>query len=67
MAICSYDGKLGFGVTGDGQHATDIPTLAAGIKDELALLLERAMPTAPSPRDPVRRPVPVTAASQLDA
>ena len=25
VAICSYDGTLGFGITGDGKHATDIP------------------------------------------
>jgi diacylglycerol O-acyltransferase len=46
VAICSYDGTLGFGVTGDGQHATDIPTLAGGIEHELAQLLDRATPTA---------------------
>jgi diacylglycerol O-acyltransferase len=47
VAICSYDGTLSFGVTGDGQHATDIPILAGGIEHELAKLLDRATPTAP--------------------
>ena len=53
VAICSYDGTLGFGITGDGKHATDIPTLADGIEHELAQLLERATPTRPpGPRAP---------------
>jgi hypothetical protein len=47
VAICSYDGTLGFGVTGDGQHAADIPILADGIEHELAQLLDRAAPAAP--------------------
>jgi diacylglycerol O-acyltransferase / wax synthase len=47
VAICSYDGTLSFGVTGDGQHATDIPILAGGIEHELTQLLDRATPTAP--------------------
>jgi diacylglycerol O-acyltransferase len=55
VAICSYDGTLGFGVTGDGQHATDIPTLAGGIEHELAQLLDRATPTAP-PGTPSAKP-----------
>ena len=53
VAICSYDGTLGFGITGDGKHATDIPTLADGIEHELARLLDRATPTRlMPPRDP---------------
>ena len=55
VAICSYDGTLGFGVTGDGQHATDIPILAGGIEHELAQLLDRATPTAP-PGTPSAKP-----------
>jgi diacylglycerol O-acyltransferase / wax synthase len=55
VAICSYDGTLGFGVTGDGQHATDIPILAGGIEHELAQLLDRATPNAP-PGTPTAKP-----------
>ena len=56
VAICSYDGTLGFGVTGDGQHATDIPILAGGIEQELAqVAADRATPTAP-PGTPSAKP-----------
>ena len=61
VAICSYDGRLGFGITGDGKYATDIPTLADGIEHELAQLLDRATPTrpprAPAPDRPASRPL----------
>jgi diacylglycerol O-acyltransferase / wax synthase len=50
VAICSYGGTLGFGITGDGKHATDIPTLADGIDHELAHLLHRTTPTRLAPR-----------------
>ena len=49
VAICSYDGTLGFGITGDGEHATDIPTLADGIEHELARLRDRATSPGPPP------------------
>jgi len=66
VAICSYDGTLGFGITGDGEHATDIPTLADGIEHELARLLDRATPTRPpAPACPRRRSTRVAAASQI--
>jgi diacylglycerol O-acyltransferase / wax synthase len=65
VAICSYDGTLGFGITGDGKHATDIPTLADGIEHELAYLLHRTTPTRlvrrtrprrhPTPSPPLRK------------
>ena len=58
VAICSYDGTLGFGITGDGKHATDIPTLADGIEHELAHLLHRATPTRLVPRTRPRRQPP---------
>ncbi len=66
VAICSYDGTLGFGITGDGQHATDIPTLARGIEHELAHLLDRATPTRPTPRPRrSRQPTRLPAASEV--
>ncbi|MGZ6691510.1 MAG: WSD1 family O-acyltransferase [Solirubrobacteraceae bacterium] len=66
VAICSYDGTLGFGITGDGHHATDIPTLADGIEHELAQLLHRATPTRPVPRTrPRRQRTPVAATSEI--
>ena len=66
VAICSYDGTLGFGITGDGQHATDIPTLADGIEHELAQLLDRATPTRLLPRPRAgRRLTPVAAVSEI--
>jgi len=65
VAICSYDGTLGFGITGDGKHATDIPTLADGIQHELARLLQRATTTRLTPRArPSRRPTLVAAVSE---
>ena len=50
VAIFSYDGKLGFGITGDYDAAPDIGVLARGIEDGLAELLKRAerpVPLAP--------------------
>ena len=67
VAICSYDGTLGFGITGDGKHATDIPTLADGIEHELAQLLNRATPTPLLPHSrPRRRPTPAAGASKTN-
>jgi diacylglycerol O-acyltransferase len=66
VVICSYDGTLGFGVTGDGKHATDIPTLADGIEHELARLLHRATPTRLVPRTrPRHQPTPVATTSEI--
>ena len=66
VAICSYDGTLGFGITGDGKHATDISTLADGIEHELARLLHRATPTRLVPRTrPRRQPTPVATTSEI--
>ncbi len=42
VAIFSYDGRLGFGITGDYDEADDIGVLANGIEDGLAELLKRA-------------------------
>ena len=47
IAIFSYDGKLGFGITGDYDEAADIGVLARGIEDGLAELLKRR-PSSPS-------------------
>jgi diacylglycerol O-acyltransferase / wax synthase len=67
VAICSYDGALGFGITGDGKDATDIPTLADGIEHELAQLLNRATPTPLLPHSrPRRRPTPAAGASKTN-
>jgi diacylglycerol O-acyltransferase / wax synthase len=66
VAICSYDGTLGFGVTGDGEHATDIPTLADGVEHGLARLLDRATPTRPPPLPrSTQTPTSLAAALQL--
>jgi len=48
VAIFSYDGHLGFGVTGDYDTARDIGVLAAGIEAAMAELLEICAP-APAP------------------
>jgi diacylglycerol O-acyltransferase / wax synthase len=66
VAICSYDGTLGFGITGDGKHATDILTLADGIEHELAHLLRCATPTrlVPRPRH-TRQRTPVAATTEI--
>jgi WS/DGAT/MGAT family acyltransferase len=48
VAIFSYDGALGFGITGDYDAAPDLDVLARGIEDGVAQLLERARTTAPA-------------------
>jgi len=47
VAIFSYDGHIGFGVTGDYDTAPDIDVLCAGIEDSMAELLE-ACASAPA-------------------
>jgi diacylglycerol O-acyltransferase len=42
IAIFSYDGSLGFGITGDYDGASDIAVLGRGIEDGVAELLKRA-------------------------
>ena len=37
VAILSYNGRLGFGITGDFDTATDIDVVADGIEAEIAL------------------------------
>jgi WS/DGAT/MGAT family acyltransferase len=39
VGVVSHDGTLGFGVTGDGVHATDVDVLMQGISDGLAALV----------------------------
>lgn len=55
VAIFSYDGALGFGVTGDWDQAPDIGVLCRGIEHSMAALVEAAAPRAPAPR--ARAPV----------
>ena len=42
VAIFSYDGALGFGVTGDYDHAPDISVLCRGIERSMVELVEAA-------------------------
>jgi hypothetical protein len=42
VAIYSYDGGLGFGITGDYDEAPDISVLSAGIERGMAELLAAA-------------------------
>jgi hypothetical protein len=42
VAIFSYDGALGFGVTGDYDQAPDIGVLCRGIERSMAALVEAA-------------------------
>jgi hypothetical protein len=42
IAICSHDGMLSFGITGDDDDASDIETLARGITRALEELLQRS-------------------------
>ena len=42
VAIFSYDGRLGFGVTGDYDHAPDIGLLCEAIERSIAELVEAA-------------------------
>jgi diacylglycerol O-acyltransferase len=44
VAIFSYDGHVGFGVTGDYDSAPDIGILCAGIESAMTELLETCMP-----------------------
>ncbi|HVP02195.1 MAG TPA: wax ester/triacylglycerol synthase family O-acyltransferase [Solirubrobacteraceae bacterium] len=48
VAIYSYDGNLGFGVTGDDDAAPDLGVLCAGIERGLAELLAAARDEAPA-------------------
>jgi diacylglycerol O-acyltransferase len=48
VAIYSYDGGLGFGITGDYDEAPDIAVLGAGIERGMAALLAAARTPAPS-------------------
>ncbi len=43
MAILSYNGTLGFGVTGDFDTAPDIEVVAHGIERAIAELVAHAM------------------------
>jgi diacylglycerol O-acyltransferase / wax synthase len=56
IAICSYDGGIRFGITGDGDRDCDVKILAHGIKHTLRELRERAKPKPP--RHPTRRSQP---------
>jgi diacylglycerol O-acyltransferase len=47
VAILSYHGRIGFGITGDYDTAPDIDVLASGIEGAIAALLE-ARPTVSS-------------------
>jgi diacylglycerol O-acyltransferase / wax synthase len=53
IAICSYDGGVRFGITGDGDGDRDVQILAHGIMHALRELLEHAKPKPPRP--PTRR------------
>lgn len=48
LAIFSYVGRLGFGITGDYDGAPDIDVLAAGIEEGLAELVKLAEAQAPA-------------------
>jgi len=54
VAIFSYDGHVGFGVTGDYDTAADIGVLCAGIEAGMAELLESC--TVATPRRRQRQP-----------
>ena len=45
VSILSYNGHLGFGITGDARGASDIGVLLDGILDELAQLTDLASPS----------------------
>ena len=55
VAIYSYDGGLGFGVTGDYDTAPDIGVLCAGIEHGMGELLAMARATPPRARRRARR------------
>lgn len=52
VAIYSYDGTLGFGVTGDDETAPDVGVLCEGIEHGMAALLAAAADVRGSPRAP---------------
>ena len=54
VAIFSYDGALGFGVTGDYDRAPDIAILCRGIERSMAALVEAAQAHGSMPRDGAR-------------
>jgi len=56
IAICSYDGGIGFGITGDADLDSDVEILADGIKHGLHELLERVQPQPPRHSSPRSRP-----------
>ena len=57
VAIFSYDGGLGFGVTGDYDEAADIEVLCEGIERSMAELVAAAEPSgAPERRGPAPTP-----------
>jgi len=58
IAICSYDGAITFGITGDGDLANDVEILAHGIEYALEQLLARAQPPPKRPPPRSRRPAP---------
>ena len=66
VAICSYDGGIRFGITGDGDLDSEVRILAHGIEHTLQELLEhakpkparrptRGLPSSASPPGPARR------------
>jgi diacylglycerol O-acyltransferase len=55
VAIYSYDGALGFGVTGDYDTAPDIGVLCGGIERAVGELLAAARATAAPPPRSARR------------
>ena len=61
VAIFSYDGALGFGVTGDWDQAPDIGVLCRGIERSMAALVEAADARAAGPR--ASAPTPASPAS----
>jgi diacylglycerol O-acyltransferase len=54
VAIFSYDGALGFGVTGDYDQAPDIGILCEGIERSMAELVEAAEARDGAPRASAR-------------
>jgi hypothetical protein len=54
VAVFSYDGALGFGVTGDYDRAPDIGVLCRGIELSMAALVEAAGASEGAPRASAR-------------
>ena len=52
IGICSYDGMLSFGITGDGDDASGIETLARGLTHTLEELLQRSVTATHPDRAP---------------